>query len=155
MQTIPLSTPHIVRADETLRLPVFGVDVEVLLDGDASAGVAAVYRATAAPGFGAPLHRHAHQDEMFHVLEGEFDLTIGDDTVRLRARDFAYAPRGVAHRFECVGKTTGRLLVFSTPAGHEAFFRDCAAAIADGTFSPTVGAAICATHGIELLAPPH
>jgi quercetin dioxygenase-like cupin family protein len=149
-----MSTLHLIRAGEAPRLPVFGVDVEILLDGATSKGASAVYRVTAASGTGAPLHRHSGQDEMFHGLEGAFDLVVGDRTVRLEPGDFAFAPRGVPHAFTCVGPNAGRLVVFSTPAGHEMFFKDCATAIAEGSFNPESGAAICARHGIELLAPP-
>lgn len=149
-----LSNPSFISAGEATKLPVFGVDVEVLLDGAASGGLSAVYRCTAQPGVGAPLHRHSAQDEMFHGLEGEFELICGDECRRLGPGDFAFVPRGLAHAFRCVGEKTGRLLVFSTPAGHEAFFRDCAEAIAAGTFSPVTGGEICRRHGIELLGAP-
>lgn len=152
MTTKIFSQVHVSRTGEVARLPVFGVEVEVLLDGAVSGGESAVYRVWAEPGRGAPLHRHGAQDEMFHVLEGEFDVVCGETTHRLRRHDFAFAPRGMAHAFTSVGPGPGGLLVFSTPAGHEAFFRDCAAAMADGTFGPEVGAEICRCHGIELLA---
>ncbi len=148
-----MSTPHLIRHGEAVRLPVFGTEVEVLVDGTTSHGESAVYRVTAAPGVGAPLHRHTREAEMFHGLEGEFELVCGDTAVRLGPGDFAFAPRGVAHRFTCTSATPARMVVFSTPAGHERFFQDCAAAIADGTFGPETGAAICARHGIELLGP--
>jgi quercetin dioxygenase-like cupin family protein len=146
-----LSNPSVLRAGTVPKLPVFGVDVEVLLDAKASRGASAVYRVTAEPGTGAPLHRHTREDEMFHVLAGEFDVVCGDATHRMLPGDFAWAPRGVAHAFMSAGTTTGKILIFSTPAGHEVFFRDCADAVASGTFNPETGAAICQKHGIELL----
>jgi len=151
MNPIVLSTPQVLRTGETEKLPVFGVEVEVLLDGAGSGGASAVYRVTAPPGAGSPAHRHEAQDEMFHVLEGEFDLRCGEAVHRLRPGDFAYVPRGAVHAFTSTGAVAGRLFVVSTPAGHEAFFRDCAAAVAAGTFGPETGAAICRRHGIELV----
>ncbi len=149
-----MSSVHVVPSGTAEKLPVFGVEVEVLLDGGRSAGAAAVYRVSAAPGQGAPPHRHPGQDEMFHVLDGEFELMIDGVSRRLGPGDFAYAPRGAAHAFTCVGPQPARLLVSSTPAGHEAFFRDCAAALASGTFDAATGEALCQKHGIELLPVP-
>ena len=80
--------------------------------------------------------------------------TRGDAGQRLRAGDTVFAPRGLPHGFTGTGARTSRLLGLGTPSGHEDFFRDCAAAVADGTFSPETGAAICRKHGIELLGRP-
>ncbi len=146
-----LSTLTVLRAGNVQKLPVFGVDVEVLLDARASRGASAIYRVTASPGTGAPLHRHEREDEMFHVLSGEFEVVCGEATHRLLPGDFIHAPRGTPHAFKGVGSTAGQILVFSTPAGHEVFFQDCAHAQASGTFNPETGAAICRKHGIELL----
>lgn len=43
-------------------------------------------------------HSHEHEDEMFYVVEGEFDMQFRDRTVRLRAGEFIIVPRGVEHR---------------------------------------------------------
>jgi quercetin dioxygenase-like cupin family protein len=148
----PSSTSQFATYGSLPRLEVFGVEVEVLLDGGQSDGRAAVYRVTAPPGAGAPRHRHPGQDELFHVLEGEFELYVDGVSTRMRPGDHAYAPRGAVHAFVCEGEKPGLLLVMSTPAGHEAFFRDCAAAVKEGRFSPARGAEICRAHGIELVA---
>jgi quercetin dioxygenase-like cupin family protein len=150
----PLSTPVLWRAHSAPALPVFGVTVEVLLSGDESAGTMAVYRVTAPPGAGAPKHRHVGQDEAFHVLKGRFEIVCDDQVHQLEAGDFTFAPRGAVHAFTAIGSGEAQMVVFSTPAGHERFFRDCAAAVADGTFSPAVGQAICERHGIELIGAP-
>jgi quercetin dioxygenase-like cupin family protein len=149
-----LSTPLVVRRDEPARLPVFGVDVEVLLDGNQTHGEMALYRVTAPTGTGAPPHRHAAQDEMFHVLDGTFELDCDGTVQRLAPGDFAFVPRGACHAFTSVGADTGRILIIGTPAGHEEFFRDCAAAIGSGSFTPERGAEICRQHGIELVGVP-
>ncbi|HVU35008.1 MAG TPA: cupin domain-containing protein [Opitutaceae bacterium] len=154
MKNPRLSTPLVLRAGAAPKLPVFGVDVEVLLDGSQTDGEMAVYRATAPAGSGAPPHRHAGQDEMFHVLAGAFDLDCDGVRQRLHPGDFAFVPRGASHAFTCVGPENGSVLIIGTPAGHEAFFRDVAGEIATGTFTPERGAAICLRHGIELVGAP-
>jgi oxalate decarboxylase/phosphoglucose isomerase-like protein (cupin superfamily) len=102
---------------------------------------------------GAPPHRHDGSDETFYILEGTFDILCGDTVQRVGSGDLVFAPRGSAHSFQSVGPQTGRLVGFCQPAGHEEFFLDCATAVANGTFSPEVGRAICIKHGIELLIP--
>jgi len=45
-----------------------------------------------------PWHHHEHEDEMFLVLEGEFNLQFRDREVRLTAGEFIVVPRDVEHR---------------------------------------------------------
>jgi mannose-6-phosphate isomerase-like protein (cupin superfamily) len=54
-----------------------------------------------------PLHAHAHEDEVWYVLEGEIRFTVGDQTYALGAGSFAYIPRGVAHTFQVVSAPAG------------------------------------------------
>jgi quercetin dioxygenase-like cupin family protein len=151
MNSIPV--PDIVRRDTAEKLPVFGVEVEVLI-GVPQIQSFGAYIATCGAGTGAPPHRHVGQDEAFFVLEGAFDVLLGERVQRLNKGDFAMAPRGIVHGFTAAAEGSSKLLVYGTPAGHEAFFRDCAAAIKAGTFSPERGQAICQKHGIELIGRP-
>jgi mannose-6-phosphate isomerase-like protein (cupin superfamily) len=43
-------------------------------------------------------HKHDHEDEMFLVVRGEFDMEFRDRTVSLREGEFLIVPRGVEHR---------------------------------------------------------
>ncbi len=43
-------------------------------------------------------HKHEEEDELFYVLEGEFDMQFRDRTVRLKEGEFIIVPRGVEHR---------------------------------------------------------
>lgn len=49
-----------------------------------------------APGSVVPPHSHPHE-QMGLVLEGEFDLTIGNETRTVRVGDSYCAPGGVTH----------------------------------------------------------
>ncbi|GIL03922.1 MAG: mannose-6-phosphate isomerase [Betaproteobacteria bacterium] len=44
-----------------------------------------------------PWHRHEHEDEMFLVVAGEFDMRFRDRTERVRAGEFIIVPRGTEH----------------------------------------------------------
>jgi mannose-6-phosphate isomerase-like protein (cupin superfamily) len=42
-------------------------------------------------------HHHESEDEMFFVVDGEFDMRFRDRTERVRAGEFIIVPRGVEH----------------------------------------------------------
>jgi mannose-6-phosphate isomerase-like protein (cupin superfamily) len=43
-------------------------------------------------------HHHANEDEMFLVIDGQFDLHFRDRVVTLKAGEFCIVPRGVEHK---------------------------------------------------------
>ena len=43
-------------------------------------------------------HSHDHEDELFFVHRGEFNMEFRDRTVTVRAGDMIVVPRGVEHR---------------------------------------------------------
>jgi len=43
-------------------------------------------------------HKHDNEDEMFFVVEGEFDMELRDKTITIRENEFIIIPRGVEHR---------------------------------------------------------
>jgi len=89
------------------------------------------------PGGGPPPHLHAHEDEFFYVLDGTFEIRIGDELHALGPGGFAYVPRGTVHNFRNAAETPGRILVGFTPSGIEGFFRESGrAAIDDGPAPP-------------------
>lgn len=43
-------------------------------------------------------HKHDDEDEMFYVLDGQFNMEFRDKTVELKTGEFLIVPRGVEHR---------------------------------------------------------
>ena len=43
-------------------------------------------------------HKHDHEDEMFFVVEGEFNMELRDRILTIRENEFIIIPRGVEHR---------------------------------------------------------
>lgn len=43
-------------------------------------------------------HKHDHEDEMFLVVQGEFNMELRDKTIPIRENEFIIIPRGVEHR---------------------------------------------------------
>jgi hypothetical protein len=63
----------------------------------------------------------------------------------------AFLPRGIPHSQRRVVSGSGRLLVLTSPAGFEGFFRDLAEAERAGTLGPDTYAAASKTYGITWL----
>ena len=43
-------------------------------------------------------HKHEHEDEMFYVVKGSFDLEFRDKVIALNEQEFFIVPKGVEHR---------------------------------------------------------
>jgi mannose-6-phosphate isomerase-like protein (cupin superfamily) len=80
---------------------------------------------TAEPGFAGPRpHRHRVHEELFSVLEGEFDFFVEDQTVRLGAGAFVTVPPGVLHDFRNPGEHPARWLGIVAPGGLDRYFAE-------------------------------
>jgi len=95
-----------------------------LATGAETSGACFVFEAWVPPGGGPPPHVHTREDELFYVVEGEFEFRAGGETVRRTAGGSVFGRRGVPHAFANVGATPGKLIIAVTPAGLEDFFRE-------------------------------
>jgi mannose-6-phosphate isomerase-like protein (cupin superfamily) len=43
-------------------------------------------------------HHHDHEDELFYVVKGSFDMEFENKTITLNEGEFIIVPRGVEHR---------------------------------------------------------
>ncbi len=68
------------------------------------------------PGTFVPPHVHPTQDEFIYVLEGTFDLRLGDAERQARAGDLVRMPRGVPHAYYNNGAVPARALFWVSPA---------------------------------------
>jgi quercetin dioxygenase-like cupin family protein len=103
-------------------LKIFGERLEILVDGTMTEGASTMLVQESSPGSGPPPHRHTKEDEIFTVLEGEYELLSEGQWHRAPVGEIFFAPRGKVHTFRNVGETTGRIAVFVSPAGLEHFF---------------------------------
>ena len=69
------------------------------------------------PGTFVPLHIHPRQDEFIYMLEGVFDLQLGDAKVQAKPGDLARMPMGIPHAYYNNTATATRALFWVTPAG--------------------------------------
>jgi mannose-6-phosphate isomerase-like protein (cupin superfamily) len=99
-----------------------------------------------------PLHVHRNEDEMFYVVEGEHVFQIGEEEFRVGPGGFAFAPRGIPHAQRRVVPRTGRILVLTSPAGFEGFFRELAEADRAGALGPEAYASASRNFGVTWLS---
>jgi quercetin dioxygenase-like cupin family protein len=89
-------------------------------------GAFLLIEATLAPGTEPPPHVHTREDELFYVLEGEFDVYVGEKAFNVKAGECVFMPRFKPHAF--VIRSSGlRVLALFTPAGLEEIFRGMSA----------------------------
>jgi mannose-6-phosphate isomerase-like protein (cupin superfamily) len=98
-----------------------------------------------------PRHVHAHEDELFYVLEGEHVFQVGDTEHRVGPGGLVFAPRGIPHAQRRVVPRAGRVLVLTAPAGLEGFFRELAGADRAGTLGPDAYARASEHYGLTWL----
>ena len=132
-----------------IQIGGFGTTYKVL--SSATRGAAAVIEHTLAPhALAAPLHRHTHEDEITHVLEGQIGVRQGDEVSSAGPGTYVIKPRGVFHTFWNAGATPARLIEIIAPGGFEQYFEELQRLIpSDGP--PDMGSiiALAGRYGLE------
>ena len=89
----------------------------VRLRGSTSGGGLDLVEHRVPAGYAPPRHVHTDQDEVFHVLEGDFTVRCGDRTWAAGPGSLVFLPRGVPHGFTVSHDGPGRTLIMTAPAG--------------------------------------
>ena len=122
MSIFKANQPIVLNPGETNHLDVFGELITLLVSGKETKGAFTVLAETSPPGGGTPLHTHHNEDEALYVLEGEYEIRCGDQTVRAGPGSFVFAPRKIPHKLTNVGNGPAKILGFISPAGFEGFW---------------------------------
>jgi quercetin dioxygenase-like cupin family protein len=140
MNATPTTTKdgHSVAAGDGERIWIVGDTMTLKATGESTMGSLVLLENLTAPGGGPPPHVHTREDEFWYVLDGTFEIRIGDQVHVLGPGGFAYAPRGTVHNFRNTAETAGRILVGFTPGGMEGFFRESGRPAADDGPAPPV-----------------
>ncbi len=107
-------------------LMVFGEPVEILISGEETSGCSTTLIQTSPPGGGPPPHSHSNEDEIFFVIEGEYEFLANGVWSKVVPGQAVSGMRGLVHTYRNVGTTTGKMLIFVAPAGLEYFFAEIA-----------------------------
>jgi quercetin dioxygenase-like cupin family protein len=132
-RTSPLQAT-IVRPEQAPSIKPFGLDMKVLLTTEATGGAISVIMGWHKPGEGPPDHVHFNQEEMFFIVEGIYELTVGDQTSTAGAGTLVFIPRNVVHRFKNIGDTTACMLDWTLPGGQDHYFK-AISELANGGFT--------------------
>jgi mannose-6-phosphate isomerase-like protein (cupin superfamily) len=140
----------------SLRWGPAGV-MRILAGAESTDGSFSICEATEPPGSAAPLHVHHAEAEAFYVLEGEIELTCGEETLTAGAGDFVYTPKGVPHKYAVIGDQPARVLLLFSRPGFESFFAEGGTPLEEppaGPADPEVLKRLVRKYDMELLEAP-
>lgn len=104
------------------------IGVRFLIDGaDSGGGFSLVEHPMSPRALGAPLHRHAHEDEYSYVTEGRVGALLGEHVVEAGPGELIVKPRNQWHTFWNAGDEPARILEIISPAGFERYFAELVA----------------------------
>ena len=135
MDVRTLLQPVVVAPKQALSIKPFGLDMDVLLTTEATGGATSVIMAWHKPGEGPPDHVHYKQEEILFIIEGLYEVTVGDETAKAGPGSIAFIPRNVVHRFKNVGGVKGRMLGWSLPGGQDHYLKTISELAAGGGFT--------------------
>jgi mannose-6-phosphate isomerase-like protein (cupin superfamily) len=115
-------------------------------------------------GSSAPVHLHRTEDELFHILEGEYRVKVQDQEQRVGPGAILLAPKGVPHTYRVESRQGGRCLTITVQGDFERFVRAVSRPAERPELPPPAGPpsadaieklkAVAAKFGIELVGPP-
>lgn len=142
------SMPQMVAPGKGETLEAMGSKVRILLDGSHTQNLFSMFEIEDPAGTSIPLHIHHADSEAFYILEGAYEMTIGNKTERAVAGSFVYVPRGMPRGRRNYTKQPGRMLVISATSGHEKFYREIAQM---KSYDPARLEVVARRYGIEIL----
>lgn len=96
---------------------------EFLLTAEESRGRFSIVDETFFPGMNsAPGHTHHYHSEVFYIISGSMEWTVGEEVDTLEAGDLVYVPPGAVHHTRVLGDEPVRALMIYEPAGYEQGF---------------------------------
>lgn len=151
----PAKNAAVIAGHEEFDMNVLGHDVKVKITSADSAGAYYVFEIYSPQGAFVPPHIHSREDEIIEVIEGEYEVILGDKVYTAKAGDTLHFARGVAHGFTQTGVGVGKTIWTVAPgASFEEFFNKLGALPA-GPPDPAKLGALFSEYGIELLPPPN
>jgi quercetin dioxygenase-like cupin family protein len=117
-----LSLPALSDATDGVTFTMLGTTMRLIATGNETDGRYTLLEQVTPAGWGPPRHIHAHEDEIVYVLEGTYEVTLGDEHRTISVGGCAVLPRDVPHGFRNVGSEAGRFLCLVAPSGLEQYF---------------------------------
>lgn len=132
--TLPQSATVIQPGEGTFVTIGVGTRCTFKVVGENTKGQFGLFEFTMEPGIGGPPnHTHRVTTEVFYVVEGELELTVGDKKMVAKSGSTAFVPPGAVHGFNNPGSKRAVLLVMFGPAdSREKYFEGLAELTKDG-----------------------
>ena len=124
--------PIVVPPDGGEELNVGGSQILHKVKSKDTNGVFSVVAIVTPPGKGVDLHVHEREDELVYLLEGEIEVTLGNQKMKAVPGVMALLPRGIPHGFTNIGNKPSRLLDTILPGQFDNYFVELAALFAAG-----------------------
>ena len=109
----------------------------VCLSGIDTGGAYCLLEVSLAPGMAVPRHKHTREDEVYFVLAGELEATVGENTFVLQPGDTLLAPRDIPQEIRNSGSATNHYLLVFSPSGFEDFIMATAVPALENAVAPT------------------
>src|SRR5262245_49481603 len=116
---------HMTTTGSALERPtdsILGMGYALLISAEQTGGQYELMKFTVPGRQGPPPHVHHNEEECFYVIDGEFDVRIGDATVHAKPGSYIHMPRNVAHGFRNTTDSTGSFLCWVMPGNLAGFF---------------------------------
>ena len=129
----------VLQAGEGTTLSLRGTGVAYKAAGERPGGGPTFLELTAVPGFSTGDHIHSKIEEIFYVVEGEFQIRAGDRMLTAHGGDFVLVPPGVPHGFGNANGSPAKMVLLISPAAvHERYFEELAEILANPAFTGTL-----------------
>ncbi len=140
----------IVLKKEGNKLNILGDNQLIKLTGNNTNGkFLAIYQDNP-PSTQIPMHVHKNEDEVYKILEGEVEFTVGNKKSILKSGDTIFLPRNIPHTWKVVGTINAKVYLDIFPAGLENMFEELSRLPEGPPDFPKV-TAICGRYGIEFV----
>ncbi len=103
-----------------------GSRARMLVSGKQSAGSYCMLEIFSPAGRATPNHKHQHEDETIHILDGELSVDIEGTLHTVCTGETLHLRRGTAHQLINRSDRTARYLLICAPAGFDEFVETCA-----------------------------
>ncbi len=97
--------------------------IQVRLTGEATGGLYNLTEDSLKPSFSLGLHLHRAHAETFHILDGEIEFRLGEETCTAAVGTTIHVPAGAPHAVRVVNGKPARMLMLFAPAGFDGLLK--------------------------------
>src|SRR6478672_3116971 len=143
--------PVVVLPNSGEQLKIAGSQTFHKIKSSNTQGVFSVVEFVTPPGKGVALHVHEREDELVYLLEGEIEVTLGDQKMKAVPGVMALLPRRIPHGFTNIGNKPSRLLDTILPGQFDNYFVELAGLFTRGEPSQEQNDALSRKYRIKYL----